>query len=74
MRTRKTTPAPLPNGTPVELDIAEGLSVAQGVIVAAEYDDGWLYQVEITGGDDCSVHRNDAGELWAWDFEVKPRN
>ncbi len=74
MRTRNTRTAPLPNGTPVEVNIADGMGVAQGVIVAAEYDDGWLYRIKTTGGDDCRTHRNDAGELWAWDFEVKPRN
>jgi hypothetical protein len=63
---------PLPIGTPVAIDIAQGLSVARGTITAAEYDDGWMYQIDITGGDRCDAHRNDSGELWVCDFEVAP--
>ena len=40
MRERQTRKPPLPIGTPVDIDIAQGLAVAQGVIIAAEYDDG----------------------------------
>ena len=39
---------------------------------AAEYDDGWLYRIDVTGGDDCQLHRNPDGELWVSDFEVTP--
>lgn len=63
---------PLRVGTPVAIDIAQGLAVAQGVIAAAEYDDGWLYRINLTGGDGCCEHRNEAGELWVCDFEVRP--
>ena len=68
----KTKKPPLPVGTPVAIDIAQGMSVAQGVIAAADYDDNWLYRVDLTGGDDCQLHRNPDGELWVWDFEVTP--
>jgi len=71
---RKTKNPPLPVGTPVEINIAQGLAVAQGTITAADYDDGWLYRVDVTDGDDCGAHRNGTGELWVCDFEVKPRN
>ena len=71
---RKTKNPPLPVGTHVEINIAQGLAVAQGTITAADYDDGWLYRVDVTDGDDCSAHRNGTGELWVCDFEVKPRN
>ncbi|GAB6184525.1 hypothetical protein [Thermopirellula anaerolimosa] len=67
-----TKKPPLPIGTPVAIDIAQGMSVAQGVIAAAEYDDGWLYRIDVTGGDDCQLHRNPDGELWVSDFEVTP--
>jgi hypothetical protein len=59
---------PLKVGTPVEIDIA----VAQGVVTAADYDDGWMYRIHVTQGDDCRLHRNEAGELWVCEFEVKP--
>ncbi len=63
---------PLKIGTPVEIDIAQGLAIARGVIAAADYDNGWMYRIEITSGDNCQQHRNEAGELWVNDFEVKP--
>ena len=68
----RTKKPPLPVGTPVAINIAQGMSVAQGVITAAEYDDGWLYRIDVTGGDACDAHRNDSGELWVCDFEVAP--
>ena len=68
----KTKKPPLKIGAPVEIDIAQGLAVARGVIAAADYDDGWMYRIDITSGDDCREHRNEAGELWVNDFEVKP--
>ena len=43
-----------------------------GVISAAEFDEGWLYRVEVTRGDRLDGERNDAGELWACEFEVHP--
>lgn len=57
-------------GTPVEINIAQGAAVARGVITAADYDDGWMYRISVSEGDDCSVHHNEAGELWVCDFEV----
>jgi len=68
----RTKTPPLPIGTRVDIDIAQGMSASQGVIVAAEYDDGWLYRIDVTGGDDCEAHRNAAGELWVCGFEAKP--
>ena len=63
---------PLETGTPVVIDIAQGLAIAQGVITAADYDDGWMYRIDVTGGHDCHAHRDEAGELWVCDFEVRP--
>jgi hypothetical protein len=63
---------PLETGTPVAIDIAQGLAVAQGIITGADYDDGWVYRVDVTSGDGCQEHRNEAGELWVCDFEVRP--
>ena len=70
MRKPKTTPLVI--GTLVAVDIAQGLSMAQGQITAAEYDDGWFYRIDVTDGDDCHRHRDEAGELWVCDFEVRP--
>ena len=74
MRKPKTGKPPLPVGTTVAINIAQGLTIAQGIITAAEYDDGWLYRINITGGEDCGAHRNEAGELWVCEFEVRNQN
>jgi hypothetical protein len=71
---RKTKDHPLPLGTPVAIDIAQGMDIARGVITAAEYDDGWLYRIDVTAGSHCDVHRNDAGELWVCQHEITPAN
>ena len=63
---------PLPKGTRVAFDIAQGLNVGRGVITAAEYDDGWLYRIDVTDGDRADMHRHENGELWVCDFEVTP--
>jgi len=64
---------PLPKGTQVEFDIGQGLAVGTAVVVDAEYDDGWLYHLDVTGGDAAADHRNQRGELWACEFEVRKR-
>ena len=63
---------PLPIHTEVDVDIAQGLARCRGRIAEAEYDDGWLYRIEVTGGDACNDHRHDDGELWVCEFEVEP--
>jgi hypothetical protein len=65
---------PLPIHTEVEVDIAQGLACCRGRILEAEYDDGWLYRVEVTAGDPCDDHRNEDGDLWVCLFEVTPVN
>ena len=65
-------PGPLSNGTHVRVDIAQGAARCEGVIREAVYDDGWLYHIEVTAGDECAAHRNDAGQLWVCEFEVSP--
>jgi hypothetical protein len=72
MRKPKTRKPPLPIGTHVDINISEGLSVAQGVIIDAQYDDGWAYRVDVLSGDHCDMHRTADGELWVCDFEVTP--
>ncbi len=61
---------PLPPGTPVNIDIAQGHAVAEGEILESYWDDGWMYQVRVTAGDDCAAHREKDGQLWVCDFEV----
>ena len=63
---------PLPVETEVQFDIGQGLSVGKGIVRAAEYDDGWLYRIDVREGDPADIHRNEQGELWVCDFEVGP--
>ena len=42
------------------------------VITKGEYDAGWLYRIEVTDGQTPEACRSADGELWVWDFEVKP--
>jgi len=70
MTRKDTRKAPLAMGTPVAFDIGQGHSVGQGRITGAEYDDGWLYRIEVTEGDPAQKHRNETGELWVGEFEV----
>ena len=65
---------PLPIHTEVDVDIAQGLTRCRGRIVEAEYDDGWLYRIEVTEGHACDDHRNADGDLWICQFEVTPVN
>ena len=67
---------PFANGTRVDVDIAQGLSVCEGIITASEYDDGWAYRIDVTSGDRCDMHRrggNPDAELWVCEFEVTPK-
>ena len=60
-------------GTRVAIDIAQGLSRAEGVVRHVQPDEfGTEYRVEVTAGDDCNQHRNPQGELWVRDFEIAP--
>ena len=65
---------PLPIHTEVDVDIAQGLACCRGRIVEAEYDDGWLYRIEVISGDACDDHRHGDGQLWVCEFEVTPVN
>jgi hypothetical protein len=38
--------SPLPIGTQVAFDIAQGMATGRGVVIAAEYDDGWAYRLD----------------------------
>ena len=63
---------PLPNGTRVRFDIAQGHAVGAGAITGGDFDEGWLYRIEVEEGDGADMHRNTGGELWVCDFELEP--
>ena len=60
-------------GTRVHVRSDHFVGQCEGIIAAAEYDDGWLYRIDVTEGDRLDEHRNDDGELWVCEFEVQPR-
>ena len=60
-------------GTRVHVCSDHFVGECDGVIAAAEYDDGWLYRIDVIAGDRLDAHREDNGELWVCDFEVQPR-
>ena len=61
---------PLPVGTKVRFDIAQGLDTGEAVLRQAEYDEGWLYLLDVVGGSPANAQRNEEGELWVWEGEV----
>ena len=67
-----TTATNLAVGTRVHVRSEHFSEQCMGVVTASEYEDGWLYRIDVRSGDSLDRHRNDAGELWVCDFEVEP--
>jgi len=77
-------PPRLPDGTRVHVRSEHFEEECDGVVREGEYDGGWLYRIEVTGGDRLDAHRTPPaeprglwnpgaeGELWVCDFEVRP--
>ncbi len=64
-------------GTKVKFDIAQGLDTGIAIIrdIYIDADDSHLhYKLDVIEGSNSDLHRNDKGELWINDFEVKPTN
>lgn len=66
----------LPLGTKVEFDISEGHSTGTAFIIDGniEVEDGekkGYYKLAVINGK-TDIHRNEKGELWVNDYEVKP--
>jgi hypothetical protein len=62
---------PLAAGHPGRVRHRPGAGGRGAAIIAVDYDDGWLYQLDVVAGDHAADHRNEAGELWVCDFEVR---
>ena len=65
----------LPLNTKVKFNIGQGLDTGKAFIKAIDNDseDKHLYyRLEVIDGSQSDLHRNDKGELWVNDFEVKP--
>ena len=64
----------LPIGTKVEFDIGQGLDTGKAFITNIHKDDedGHLYyKLNVIEGSQADLHRNEEGELWVNDFEVR---
>jgi len=71
MATKRTQRPPrLPNGTRVHVRSDHFVEECDGVIIKGYWDGGWVYRIEVTGGQVPEICRNQEGELWVWDFEV----
>lgn len=72
MAATKTRPQRLPNGTRVHVRSDHFAEECNAVVEKGEWDNGWLYRVDVTAGDRLDEHRNQDDELWVCDFEVAP--
>ena len=64
----------LPIGTKVEFDIGQGLDTGKAFItdIDKDHEDNHLYyQLDVVDGSKSDLHRNEEGELWVNDFEVR---
>ncbi len=65
----------LPLNTKVKFNLAQDLDTGKAIIreIDNDQEDGHLlYKLEVVEGSQADLHRNDKGELWLNDFEVKP--
>ena len=65
----------LPINTKVKFNLGQDLDTGKAIIIEIDNDqeDGHLYyRLEVIEGSQSDIHRNDKGELWVNDFEVKP--
>lgn len=66
----------LPIGQTTKFNIAQGLDVGTAKIIAVDIegegkDKQLYYKLEVIEGSQANMHRNEQGELWVNDFEVK---
>jgi hypothetical protein len=67
----------LPVGTRVKFNLAQGLDVGVARIIDVDIEGEGknkerYYKLEVLEGSNAEIHRNDKGELWVNDWEVKP--
>ena len=65
-------PPRIPNGTRVHVRSDHFTEECDARITQGEYDGGWLYRIEVTGGQAPEACRNQEGELWVYAQEVHP--
>lgn len=65
----------LPINTKVSFNLGQDLDIGKAIIreIDNDQEDGHLYyRLEVIEGSQADLHRNEKGELWVNDFEVKP--
>ena len=67
----------LPTGQRVKFNIAQGMNVGEATIIDSrvENEDGKdyrYYRLDDIEGSQADMHRDETGELWVNDFEVRP--
>ena len=67
---KRNRPPRLKNGTRVHVRSDHFVEECDAVITKGEWDDGWLYRVEVTAGQTPKDAQHDDGTVWVWDFEV----
>ena len=65
-------PARIPDGTSVHVRSAHFTEECDGVIREATYDEGWIYRIEMTGGEKPQAATNEDGSVWVCEFELQP--
>ena len=72
MTSNNQRPPRLSNGTPVHVRGDHFAEECEAVVADADYDEGWLYRIDVTAGDRLEEQRNQCGQLWVCAFEVQP--
>ena len=67
---KRNRPPRLPNGTRVHVRSDHFVEECDAVVTKGEWDDGWLYRVNVTAGQTPKDAKHDDGTVWVWDFEV----
>ena len=67
---KRNRPPRLPNGTQVHVRSDHFAEECDAVVTKGEWDDGWLYRVNVTSGQTPKDAQHDDGTVWVWDFEV----
>jgi hypothetical protein len=61
----------LKRGELVRFSLADGLVCGLAQIEEVKYDGGWFYRLDVIEGDTADIYRNERGELWPHDEQVK---
>ena len=67
---KRNRPPRLPNGTRVHVRSDHFAEECDAVVTKGEWDDGWLYRVNVTAGQTPKDAQHKDGTVWVWDFEV----